>query len=376
MKICIVLSTRPEIIKLAPIIKLLQSKKKNFFLINTNQHHIKNMSDIFFNFFDIPEPKYNIRAPNKTYGGFFSKTILDIEKILFKERPNYLIVQGDTNTAFAGCFAASILNRKYFENYGKINIVHVEAGLRSFDEKMPEEINRRLIDQLSSILFIPTKFDFENLKKERLLLNKEVFKVGNTISDVIKRYLPDIKNDKILNRFKLKKNRYYLMTLHRPETVDNPKEFKKLIKIFQKIGKKFNKIFIFPTHPRTEKIIHKMNLKKTDFIKFVKPLEFLDFLSLMKFSSAVFTDSGGIQEETSLLGIPCITIRKSTERQITIKNKTNIITGYNYKKILEAIIYFNNKNLKPSNVFGDGNVSIKIFNHLKGIDKKLKNKKN
>ena len=115
MKICIVLSTRPEIIKLAPIIKLLQSKKKNFFLINTNQHHIKNMSDIFFNFFDIPEPKYNIRAPNKTYGGFFSKTILDIEKILFKERPNYLIVQGDTNTAFAGCFAASILNRKYFE---------------------------------------------------------------------------------------------------------------------------------------------------------------------------------------------------------------------------------------------------------------------
>ena len=205
MKICIVLSTRPEIIKLAPIIKVFQQKKLNFFLINTNQHYINIMSSVFFKYFKIPKPKYNIRAPNKTYGSFFSKTIKDIEDILLKEKPNYLIVQGDTNTAFAGCFASSIYNRKFFENKKKIKIIHVEAGLRSFDERMPEEINRRLIDQLSNILLVPTNLDIENLHKERLFSNKNVFKVGNTISDVIKNNLPLVKKNKILENLNLKK---------------------------------------------------------------------------------------------------------------------------------------------------------------------------
>ena len=121
---------------------------------------------MFFKYFEIPKPKYNIKAKSKTYGGFFSKTIKSIENILHNEKPNYLIVQGDTNTAFAGCFATSIFNRKYFNDEKKIKIIHIEAGLRSFDERMPEEINRKLIDQLSNILFAPTKFDFENLKGE------------------------------------------------------------------------------------------------------------------------------------------------------------------------------------------------------------------
>ena len=186
MKICIVLSTRPEIIKLAKLINILKKNKINFFLINTNQHYINIMSEVFFNFFKIPKPKYNVKASSSTYGGFFSKTIKGIENILYKEKPNYLIVQGDTNTAFAGCFASSIYNRKYFNDEKKIKIIHVEAGLRSFDERMPEEINRKLIDQLSNILFTPTKFDFENLRKERLNINKKIYTVGNTISDVIK----------------------------------------------------------------------------------------------------------------------------------------------------------------------------------------------
>ena len=369
MKIRIVLSTRPEIIKLAPLIKIFKEKKIDFFLINTNQHYIKIMSNVFFDFFKIPKPKYNIKASNKTYGIFFSKTIKNIEDILFKEKPDYLIVQGDTNTSFAGCFAASIFNRKYFENNNKIKIVHVEAGLRSFDERMPEEINRRLIDQLSNILFAPTKIDLKNLKKERLNVNKKVFKVGNTISDIIKRYSSSIDNNSILKKLNLKKKNYYLMTLHRPETVDDPKEFRKLILIFEHLGKKFNRTFVFPTHPRTKKIINKFNLTKINCIKFIDPLEFLDFLSLMKNSDIVFTDSGGIQEETSLLGVPCITVRTTTERQITTKEKTNIVTGYNYNKIQKAIKYFNKKKLKPSNIFGNGRVAEKILEKLK----KLKN---
>ena len=371
MKICIVLSTRPEIIKLASLIAILKKNKINFFLINTNQHYINIMSKVFFNFFKIPKPKYNINASGSKYGSFFSKTINGIEKLLYKEKPDYLIVQGDTNTALAGCLAASIYNRKYLIDHKKINIVHIEAGLRSFDERMPEEVNRKLIDQLSNILFVPTKIDLENLKKERLISNKKIFIVGNTISDIIKKYTPLIKKDKILERFNLFKKKYFLITLHRPETVDNPKKLNKLILYFEKIGKKFETKFLFPVHPRTKNIIKKLNIKKLKFIKFTKPLEFIDFLTVIKSCRIIFTDSGGIQEESSLLGVPCVTIRTSTERQLSIKKKSNILTGYDYKKILKATTYFNKKQLKPSKVFGDGYVSYKVFKFLKKIDKNL-----
>ncbi len=370
MKICIVLSTRPEIIKLAPIIKILKKNKIDFFLINTNQHYVNIMSNVFFKYFKVPKPKYNIKAPNKTYGSFFSKTIRDIEDILVKEKPNYLMVQGDTNTAFAGCFASSIYNRKFFENKKKIKIIHIEAGLRSFDERMPEEINRRLIDQLSNILFVPTNFDIENLRKERLLINKLIYKVGNTISDVIKNNLPLIKKNEILKNNNLKIKDYFLITLHRPETVDDPKKLKELILSFDRLGHKFKTKFIFPVHPRTDKILKKFKLKKCKFIIFIKPLEFLDFLFLMKHSKIVFTDSGGIQEETSLIGIPCITLRTATERQISLKEKTNIITGYSYSKINMAIKYFLNKKIEPSKAFGDGNVAKRIVKLILQIDKK------
>ena len=370
MKICIVLSTRPEIIKLASLIQILEKKKIDFFLVNTNQHYTNIMSKVFFNFFKIPKPKYNIGISNTSYDDFFSKSIDGIKKVLDKEKPNYLIVQGDTNTSLAGCFAASIFNRKYFIDDKKIKIVHIEAGLRSFDEKMPEEINRKLIDQLSSILFVPTKFDLQNLKNEKLISNKKVFTVGNTISDIIKKNLPLIKKNDILKKLKLLKKNYFLITLHRPESVDDPIKLNKLIYDLEKIGKKFNINFLFPVHPRTEKKIKKLSIKKLDFLKIIKPLEFLNFLSIMNNSKIIFTDSGGIQEEASLLGVPCITIRETTERQLSLKNKSNILTGYNYTKILKAITYFNRYNGKPSKIFGDGKVADKIFNILKKINNK------
>lgn len=371
MKICIVLSTRPEIIKLASLIEILKKNKIDFFLINTNQHYSNIMSKVFFNFFKVPKPKYNIKASTVKYGSFFSKTISGIEKVLHKEKPNYLIVQGDTNTSLAGCFAASIFNRQFFNDIEKIKIIHIEAGLRSFDHRMPEEINRRLIDQLSNILFVPTKFDFKNLKDEKLISSKKVFIVGNTISDIIKKNLPSVHKNNILKKFKILKKNYFLITLHRPETVDNPIKLHKLILDLNRIGKKFNTIFLFPLHPRTEKIIKKLDIKKLNFIKITKPLEFLNFLTIMKNSRIIFTDSGGIQEESSLMGVPCITLRDTTERQLSIKNKSNILTGYSYKKILKAATHFNKYKIKPSTVFGDGNTASRIFKILKGIDNRL-----
>lgn len=370
MKICIVLSTRPEIIKLAPLIKVLQSKKKNFFLVNTNQHYINIMSKVFFDYFKIPKPKYNIKAKTKTPGAFISKAIYEIERILLKEKPDYLIVQGDTNTSLVGCLAASIFNRKFSETIKKIKIVHIEAGLRSFDEKMPEEINRRLIDQLSNILFPPTQIDVNNLKKENLF-NKKIYKVGNTVSDVIKTYLPQIKKNKILKKFNLKKKKYFLVTAHRPESIDNINNLKVLLKCFEKIGKLFNTKFIFPVHPRTQKILDKINNKDLKFVEFHKPLEYLDFMKLMIDSRIIFTDAGGIQEEASIVGVPCITLRTTTERQITVLKKTNIITGYNPNKILNAAKKFYNKKFNKNNFFGNGDVSMKIYKKLLlNLDKK------
>ncbi len=363
MKICIVLSTRPEIIKLAPIIKILQSKKNKFFLVNTNQHYINIMSKVFFNHFRIPAPKYNIKATTKTHGAFFSKAIHGIEKILFKEKPDYLIVQGDTNTSLAGCLAASIFNRKFSETIKKIKIVHVEAGLRAFDEKIPEEINRRLIDQLSNILFPPTTIDVNNIRKENLF-NKKIYKVGNTISDVIKIYLPEINRNEILKKLSLKRKGYFLVTAHRPESIDNIDNLKVLLKCFEKIGKKFKTKFIFPVHPRTQKILDKIKNKNLKFVKFYKPLEYLDFMKLMVDARIIFTDSGGIQEEASIVGVPCITLRTTTERQITVIKKTNIITGYDPNKIMSATKRFYNKKIGRNNFFGNGNVSMKIYKKL------------
>ena len=208
MKICIVLSTRPEIIKLSPVISILKRNRHNFYLINTNQHSIKNMSKIFFDFFKIKEKIYNLKPSKKSQYLFLSESINMISKILKANKPDYLIVQGDTNTSLAGCLAASFLNRGLTKKE-KIKIAHIESGLRSFDDTMPEEINRKIIDRISNLLFIPTSFDYKNLKKEDCLKDKKTFLVGNTISDVIKKNLPLSKKSKILNKLKLKKKNFF-----------------------------------------------------------------------------------------------------------------------------------------------------------------------
>ncbi len=364
MKFCIVLSTRPEIIKLSSFIKILKNKKENFFLVNTNQHYIKIMSKVFFNFFNIPKPKYNIKSSNRSHTSFFSKNLKEIEKILIKEKPSHLVVQGDTNTALAGCLACSIYNRKHSIEK-KIKIVHIEAGLRSFDETMPEEINRKIIDKLSDILFVPTRFDLKNLKNENLLKNKKVLKTGNTITDIVKSNLSLLKKNSIIKKFNLKKRNYFLATLHRPESVDNHINFKKIIFTFNKISSLYKKKIIFPLHPRTEKIFNKLKINVSKNIIITKPLEYTDFLYLMKNCRIIFTDSGGIQEESSILGVPCITTRTTTERQVSIESKINILTGYDQKKILKAVKKFYNIKIKKTNLFGNGRVAEKIYKFLK-----------
>ena len=363
MKFCVVLSTRPEIIKLSPLIKKFKIQKNQFYLINTNQHTLNKMSKVFFNFFKISGKIYNIYPNKKSQASFFSESVRSIEKILKINKPNFLIVQGDTNTGLAGCLAASFINRN-LEHKDKIKIVHIESGLRSFDDTMPEEINRKLIDQMSDILFPPTKFDFNNLQKDNCLKSKKIYIVGNTITDVLREYLPLANKSKILEKLKIKKKNYFLVTLHRPESVDIKKNLSSLLKTLKILNKKYDCPIIFPIHPRTKNNMKKLKLSFDKKIKIIEPLEYLEFLKLMKDSKLILSDSGGIQEEASILGVPCVTLRTSTERQITLLRKVNIMTGYNRNKILKAVKTFHNKNIKKIKDFGAGNVTNKIYKKL------------
>ena len=267
-----------------------------------------------------------------------------------------MIVQGDTDTTLCGGLATNIYNRGKSIKH-KIKLFHVEAGLRSFDENMPEEINRKIVDNLSEYLFVPTKFELNNLKKENLFKFKKIKVVGNTILESLK----------ILERKNLieyKKKNYFLLTLHRPETVDNKKNFLKLLINLNKIAKKFKTSIIFPIHPRSKKKISNKDLLKLNFIRIIKPVNYLKFISFLKSSKLVLTDSGGIQEECYILNKPCVTIRENTERQVTTFNKSNIISGYKIPKIEASIRFLMNKKINNKNIFGN-NISQKIVSEIK-----------
>lgn len=342
MKICVVLGTRPEIIKLSPIIRELAKKKINFFIIHTNQHYDYLMDRIFFEELELKKPKYELKIKEKTHGAMVGKMMIEIEKIIIKEKPDLIIVQGDTNSALAGALVASKLG---------IKLAHIEAGLRSFDRTMPEEINRVIVDHLADYLFAPTNIQKKLLLKEGID-EKKIFVVGNTIVDATFQNL-EIAEDKVkkIDFF----DKYFLLTLHRPSNVDNEDKFEKIIKNLEKISENFNIPVLFPIHPRT-----KINAKKFKIsfnnknFKLIEPVGYLNMLILEKNAKIIFTDSGGIQEEACLLKTPCITLRENTERPETIEVGANFLVGDDFNKIKNAVDYFFNlKNYNWKNPFGE-----------------------
>jgi UDP-N-acetylglucosamine 2-epimerase (non-hydrolysing) len=366
MKIAFILGTRPEIIKLSPIIKLLKKKRGNFFIIHSGQHQHYNMDRIFIDQLNIPIPKYHLNR-SKNFN-FITNSIRSIKNILLEEKPNFVIVQGDTNTVLAGSLACNLLFQKENNLKNKYyNLVHVEAGLRSFDKKMPEEINRIITDNISQILFTPTKIAKQNIESEKISQGK-VLNVGNTIVDVVAKYKKKL-NNKILNKLNLKKNRFIILTLHRQETVDEQKRLELVINTIKNNKKLKDYKIVFPIHPRT-----KSKLKKNIFTKnfmTLQPLDYFSFLSLLINSKLIITDSGGIQEEACILMKPCITTRLNTERPETVRIGSNILVGYNSKKINISINSFLKKRRHWSNPFGKVGVSDKILKYLKKFYKSL-----
>ncbi len=310
----LIIGARPNFIKVVKLNRILR-EKFNVRLIHTGQHYTKEMSDIFFKDLSIPRPEYSFDVKSGTHAYQTSKIMVEYERLLLKRKPNLCVVFGDVNSTMAATIAAKKLYLK---------VAHVEAGLRSFDKSMPEEINRIVTDSLSDFLFAPSSDAISNLLKEGRE-KENIFLVGNIMIDTLKENFDKIKSIDICREFSVKRKNFIYLTLHRPSNVDDRKRFIKILNFVNTLSKDYP--VIFPLHPRTEKMIELFNLKRyiSEKIYVVKPVSYLKSVALEMNSKFVLTDSGGIQEETTFLNIPCFTLRKNTERPVTVTEGTNTL---------------------------------------------------
>ena len=292
-------------------------------LVHTGQHYDVSMSKLFFNDLKIPKPDIDLEVGSASHAEQTAEIMKRFEKVCLSEKPTHILVVGDVNSTIACALVASKLN---------IKIIHVEAGLRSFDRSMPEEINRVLTDAISDILFITEKSAGENLKREGVSKDK-IFFVGNVMIDTLLKHKEISQKSNILNVLRLQKQNYAAITLHRPSNVDNPVVLREIFNALNEISTKIP--LLFPVHPRAKISIDKLNGDFNGNITFCGPLGYLDFLKVMSDSRFILTDSGGIQEETTVLGIPCLTIRENTERPVTVLQGTNILVGTKKEKIVQ-----------------------------------------
>ena len=358
MKIAIVIGTRPEIIKMAPVIDEIKKRNLDYVLIHTGQHYDHEMSDQFFLDLELPTPNYNIGVGSGSHGEQTAEMMKGIEKVFVDEKPDLVMVQGDTNAVLAGAIVASKLH---------IPVGHVEAGLRSFDKTMPEEINRMAADVCSQLFYVPTEESAVNLIVEGIN-PKNVIITGNTVVDACLRNLKIAQNKSdILSQFKQYEN-ILTLTMHRAENVDN---VERLTQITDALIELDELTIIFPVHPRTLKNLEKFGLYsklvEKDHIKIIKPVGYLDFLLLLSNSTMIMTDSGGLQEEAITLDVPCMTLRYNTERPETVTTGGNILVGSDRNKIVETARLIMNdpktreKMKKAANPYGDGKASQNIL---------------
>ena len=324
-KVTAVVGARPNYMKVAPIWRELDKHSHiTKTLIHTGQHYDENMSNIFFDDLKLPKPDHYLGVGSGTHGEQTGKVIVEIEKVLAKEKPNLLIVVGDVNSTMAGALVAVKLG---------IPVAHVEAGLRSFDRTMPEEINRMVTDAVAELLFITEASAEKNLLREGVAESKIHF-VGNVMIDSLYYYRPLAERSTILDDLGLRRGAYGLVTLHRPSNVDDPTVLRGILGALIELGGECP--LIFSVHPRTRKIINNNSLEiPPEKLRLIEPTGYLEFAKLMMHARLILTDSGGIQEETTALGIPCLTIRENTERPVTLELGTNRLVGTDGERILE-----------------------------------------
>ena len=329
LKILNIVGARPNFMKIAPIVREMRRRESDFLplIVHTGQHYDAAMSDSFFTDLGIPQPDFHLEVGSASHAVQTAKIMMAFEPIVVAEKPDWVLVVGDVNSTIACALVCAKLN---------IKVAHVEAGLRSRDRTMPEEINRILTDSISDLLLTTSLDADENLKAEGVSADKIHF-VGNVMIDSLFYSLNVAENSTVRQDLNLTEKEYAVLTLHRPSNVDEKEIFSGLLAALTEIGEKLP--IIFPAHPRTRARIDEFGFAdrvKNSNIKLIEPLGYLDFLRLYSGAKLVLTDSGGLQEETTALSIPCLTLRENTERPITIEMGTNILVGTNPQKITET----------------------------------------
>lgn len=330
LKVINVVGARPNFMKVAPIVEAMKRREQEFapLVVHTGQHYDAAMSDSFFRDLELPQPDVYLGVGSASHAAQTAAVMERFEPVVISEKPDWVIVVGDVNSTLACALVCVKLG---------IKVAHVEAGLRSRDRTMPEEINRLLTDQIADLLFTPSEDAGENLRLEGIPPQRICF-VGNVMIDSLIKHLPSAEKSTVAVDIGLNEREYAVLTLHRPSNVDEPITFARILDAIEEIGQRLP--IVFPVHPRTRKTIEALGfserIAKAKGLHIIEPLGYIDFLSLYSKARLVLTDSGGIQEETTMLGIPCVTLRETTERPITVTMGTNVVVGTDPQKIAEA----------------------------------------
>ena len=364
VNVALILGARPQIIKSMPFIHLSnEDKQVKLSIIHTGQHYNYEMTKVFFEEFRLPEPTVNLEVGSGSHAQQTAKMMTRLEPFLQEQKPDLVVVPGDTNSTLAGALTAAKLN---------IPVAHIEAGARSYDNRMPEEINRRLTDHCSTLLFTATENCSRNLLKEGISKDS-VNLVGDPMYDVLLQQLSKAERTAIISRLDVKAKSYALLTLHRQENVDSLENLKRILDAIVQLKKL---VVIFPLHPRTRKHLRSFNLytklKEQKHVKLIDPVSYLENISLIKNATLVMTDSGGVQKESFWLKTPCITLRENTEWVETVQLGANYLLGSNTERIVKTAkeIIDNEEELckklgELPNPFGDGRASQKILKIIK-----------
>jgi UDP-N-acetylglucosamine 2-epimerase (non-hydrolysing) len=350
-EVCIVVGTRPEIIKMAPVVRAIHdSNELTPYIIHTNQHYDEELSAAFFTDLNLPAPDQNLHVESGTQAEQTANGLTGIEQVLQERSPPIVLAQGDTNAVLSTALAASKLS---------VQFGHIEAGIRSFDRTMPEEVNRVIADQVSNLAFVPTETAAKNLRNEGV--TEGVHVTGNTIVDACSDHLSIAEREStILDSLQLAKQNYIVATIHRPHNTDNAD---RLEQIFSEFGL-IDYPVVFPAHPRTQNRIEELDIAVPDTLNVVEPLDYLDFLKLESNAKVIVTDSGGIQEEASILQVPCLTVRPNTERPETTEAGVNRLVepeeiGAWIQKLWSSPSLYQSMQNQPD-LYGDGTAGRRI----------------
>ena len=370
MRIAVVVGTRPEIIKMAPVCWELDRRRADYFILHTGQHYDFNMDRVFFQELGVKEPAVNLGVGSGTHGETTGKMLAGIEKTLLEMGPDVVLVNGDTNTTLAGAVAAAKLH---------ILVGHVEAGLRNYDRRMPEEYNRIVADHVSDYLFAPSKLTLNNLREEGIskgthylyfggFERPRIYLTGNTIVDAIRRIMKRIDATRTISKLGLAKNGYFYLTIHREENVDHRERLLAILKGLQRVSNEHRVPIVFPIHPRTRKRVQQFGLsdevKRVDGLRLVEPGGYIPHLALESSARLVLTDSGGMQEETCTLRVPAVVIREVTDRPEGVAVGATMLTGLDPRRMPRVVKTMVERARDWENPYGDGRAARRIVRIL------------